>query len=377
MKPGIYKNISNADYHSGPGVSKSMLDIIRNQSPLHLRHRLDSTEQRESTPAQMIGTAAHALILEPAEFVKNYTLALRQSDVPHAVADRDSLVAMVEKLNATRLPKLSSTGTKAELVDRIMAAAPGNVREYLAELAIKDLKLAIDAINESRPGLLSTTGTMDQLAALLRENGKDITLWSDVKAQWLANNGHRIVLSQDQWDKLHAMRDAVMAHPAACALLTNQPGTAEMSIYWTDEETGVLCRCRPDFLRHDGIVVDLKTTENAGAESFGKSILNWRYHVQDQFYTDGINASIEQSGAALPQVRAFAFIAVEKDAPHAVAVYTLDADSKALGRIEYRQDLQKYAECLQQDQWPGHGEKIQKLALPAWHIARNAALIGA
>src|SRR5690606_28865958 len=94
MKPGVYAGIPNAEYHGGPGISKSGLDLIH-RSPLHYKAVVDGANDNEPTAAQMIGTAAHALILEPAEFAKTYCLALRPQDVPHAIDDRDQLVAMV------------------------------------------------------------------------------------------------------------------------------------------------------------------------------------------------------------------------------------------------------------------------------------------
>ena len=192
-----------------------------------------------------------------------------------------------------------------------------------------------------------------------------------MQAEWLANNGDRIVLSQEHWDQLMAMRDAVMNHPAARALLTAKPGVAEHSVYWIDPVTGELCRCRPDYWRIDDIIVDVKTTDDASPEGFAKSIANWRYDVQDPFYRDGIKLATGR------EIRGFVFLAVEKKAPYAVGVYVLDPESIELGRLQYRADLNRYAECKAANQWPGYGDKIQTISLPKWHANKNAHLLDA
>lgn len=450
MKPGVYPSLSNAEYHGGPGVSKSMLDVLAQSSPMHL-HFLRTTandNDRQPTPAQQLGTAFHALLLEPEEFVRNYCLSLRRQDVPEAIEDRevlvqmvqelnaqreaqhheavsgrDQLVAMVEKLNETRLPKLATGGTKEQLIERIiqhnadMARQSGEVvvvnqfdESMLDKSKGAELKAMIEQANESRDGLLSTSGNAADLAATLRANGvqlvlwsevldkhqqehgtpyigstsgsrhdmaewlrangRKVTLWSDVLAQWQENNGHRTVLSAEQWDQLHAMKAAVMAHPAARALLTGKPGKAEQSVYWVDQETGELCRCRPDFWREDDVLVDVKSTDDASPEGFAKSIAKWRYDVQAPFYSDGVKAATGRD------VRAFVFLAVEKHPPHAVGVYMLDPEDVERGRLQYRRDLLVYAECQRTGQWPGYGDKIQRISLPAWHVNKNAQLQG-
>lgn len=375
MKPGVYEGIPNAEYHSGPGISKSGLDLIH-RSPMHYHAVVTAENDRVPTPAQELGTAAHALILEPEVFTATYCLALRRSDVPDAIEDREVLVEMVNKLNETRLPKLSTGGKKEEQVARIMAEiATGDAEKdaaYLAELeAMKgaELKAQLEAMNADRPGKLSTSGSRHELAELLRANGQQVTLWSDVLEEWQQNNPGRIVLSPEQWDQLHAMAAAVHAHPAAGALLTSVPGEAEKSVYWNDPTTGVLCRCRPDWWREDDVLVDLKTTDDASPEVFAKSMANWRYDVQDPFYTDGVKIATGRN------VKAFVFIAVEKKPPYAVGVYVLDSASREIGRAMYQQDLKVYAECLANDNWPGYGDKIQTINMPAWHANKNAHLL--
>ena len=437
MKPGIYDNIPNETYHGGPGISKSGLDIVH-RSPMHYQFARSAANDNQPTPAQALGTAFHALLLEPEVFTAQYCVSLNRSEFPEAIEDRevlvamvqelnqareaafpdavrdkDQLVAMVQQLNTTRKAKLVTGGTKAELVDRILNEQPDETytAEQLEGMKAPELKGIIEQLNGSRAGLLSTSGNVTDLAAVLRANGVELTLWSEIcddalaqsgvpyigstsasrhdMAAWLKANGqpvllwsdvlsswteanqHRTILSQDAWDQLMAMRDAVMAHPAARALLTAKPGVAERSVYWIDSATGELCRCRPDFWREDDIVVDVKTTDDASPEGFAKSIANWRYDVQDPFYRDGIKAATGRD------VRGFVFLAVEKKAPHAVGVYVLDPESIALGRAQYRADLNRYAECNAADQWPGYGDKIQTISLPAWHQNRNSHLLDA
>ena len=398
MQPGVYDNISNADYHGGPGESKSLLDLVR-RSPVHYRARkLQANDnQHEATAAQKIGTAFHALLLEPAEFVRTYCLAMRPQDVQTdrpLIESRDQLVTLIEELNKGRLPKLSTSGTKDELVACIMAAKdlPDTVvlapmtEEQLREAKLTELKAIVDALNITRPGLLSTTGTMEILAQTLGDAGRPVTLWSDVKADWLRNNSERIVLTQDEWEQLHRMRDAVMAHPAARALMTGVPGVAERSVYWRDPATGILCRCRPDWWRRDGVIVDVKTTDDASEEGFARSISKWRYHVQAPFYLDGIAAMQSQVRGELPDYakaapRAFVFLAVEKSAcvvdgvALGVAVYVLDSESMALGRAEAAQDVAAIAYCAQTGVWPGYGDAIQNISLPRGKLAQGADLI--
>lgn len=386
---GLFPDISNDKYHGGAGISKSGLDLIC-RSPLHYRHARDAANDNRPTPAQRIGTAAHDLILEPGEFWNRYAIPLDPADFPDAIRTRDELVAMVEALNADRLPKLSGLGTKDELIERIQIGAAETGRSVICwigdldAMKIGDLKRTIAELNEHRPGLLSTRGTMKELAQILADHGQPVELWSDLVAMNAATNDGKEIITADEYGQLQGMRDAVMAHPAAHSLLTGAPGRAEISAYWNDPITGVLCRCRPDFWRADGILVDLKTTDDASPEAFAKSIANWRYHVQHPFYLDGCRQAIEQGGgglelivdpekgegfAAMPEH--FVFIVVEKKAPHAVAVYTLDQESVELGARLYRQDLDTFAQCQAADSWPAFGDAIQPIGVPDWLLRRE------
>ncbi|QKN87938.1 putative exonuclease [Acinetobacter phage vB_AbaP_Alexa] len=367
MEPGIYDNITNHDYHKGPGISKSGLDLIA-QSPAHYYHAVNAANDNEPTAAQAFGTAFHTLLLEPEVFAATYVSELRKDEYPDAIDDREKLVEMVRVLNETRLPKLSLTGSKPELINRICDNTSHYVPADLEKSKADELKYILEEMNKGRTGLLSTTGSMNELAAILRANDHSFTLWSEIKADHTTKIEGKTVLTTDQWDQLHAMRDAVMAHPAASYLM-KLPGKAEQSVYWNDPKTGVLCRCRPDWWTQSNIVVDLKTCIDASSEGFAKSIYNWRYHVQDVMYRDGIKIATGNE----PQ---FVFLAVEKDAcvvngtSKGVAVYVLDDESRAAGLKEYRQSLNEYASCLETDKWPGYDNKVQIISIPAWGLKK-------
>ena len=68
----IKKNLSIEEYHTGPGISKSALDQIA-RSPAHfLAYK---TAPHEPTPAMLLGSAFHSLVLEPGEFDARYCVA--------------------------------------------------------------------------------------------------------------------------------------------------------------------------------------------------------------------------------------------------------------------------------------------------------------
>ena len=209
------------------------------------------------------------------------------------------------------------------------------------------------------PGRALTDVVPDAFGA---SRSKDALAWRAEQAA-----AGRVVLAQGEdtdpwspspWRAAWRARDAVMAHPMAAALLGT--GRAEVSGYWTDPDFGVACRMRVDWLDEaHQVVVDLKTTRDAGADAFARSAVEYRYHVQAAFYWDGLVAC-----GWVPQ--AFVFVCVETAPPYGVALYSVRPEDLELGRAVYRRDLATYAECLRSGEWPGYPEEIRELELPAW-----------
>jgi len=183
------------------------------------------------------------------------------------------------------------------------------------------------------------------------------------REQWAAFETaakRKTVITADDADLVMRMGRSVFGHPAA-AMLLGLPGKAETTHMWTDAATGLQCKCRPDWLTDDGLLmVDVKTTEDASPRGFSRSIAQWRYHVQAAWYLDGL----EQATGTRPEQ--FIFICVEKKAPFACAVYAADAEMIAAGAQTAARDLEVLAICKAADAWPGYSNQIEPISLPAW-----------
>lgn len=178
------------------------------------------------------------------------------------------------------------------------------------------------------------------------------------KAAWEATYGGRTEMASEEQADILGMLKSVMEHPAGARLLVG--GEPEVTLRWKDPLTGLPCKSRADYwVKSKRFVVDIKTTEDASPKGFARSVANFRYHVQDALYRDGFRACGEP-------IEHFAILAVEKKAPYAVAVYTLDADAVARGYHASRSNIAVLADCLARNAWPSYSEGVEELGLPSW-----------
>lgn len=178
--------------------------------------------------------------------------------------------------------------------------------------------------------------------------------WKDAVAAFGADQ----CLTTKEAESVRAMQRAVR-DSAATRGMSSGLTHAELSAFATDPETGVMVRCRYDGIK-PGALVDLKSTRDARADEFSRSVWSYRYHVQAALYSD-----IWQwlYGETAPP---FWFVVVEGTAPHTTCCYTLDDDAMAQGRREYRRDLNVYAECLASDCWPKYEPDSPVIGLPGY-----------
>jgi hypothetical protein len=181
----------------------------------------------------------------------------------------------------------------------------------------------------------------------------------DGKATWAKfeeENPDRELLDADDFVMVSRMRDSVWAHPIAKQMLSGI-GHNEVAVVFQDEETGLLCKGLMDRISvFDGWtwIIDPKSTIDASRRGFSREIKKHHYAAKAAFYADGCNV-------VSPRHRRFAWIAVEKTPPYAVAVFEPDDEAISAGRSQYRRWLRDYEEAKRTNVWPGYPADVQGL----------------
>lgn len=165
----------------------------------------------------------------------------------------------------------------------------------------------------------------------------------------------RAIITNKQIDTAKIFADEILAHPDANLLIKRQGAMYEKSIYWQDEETGLLCKCRPD-IWHNNILVDIKTAQSAEDTSFGYSISSYDYHIQAAMMIDAVKKIANQDH------KNFIFIVVEKERPYCVRTIELDEEDISLGQSEYKNYLKRMKVCFEKNEWPGYPHTRIKLS---------------
>lgn len=173
--------------------------------------------------------------------------------------------------------------------------------------------------------------------------------WQLIKSEL----GKKETLSAHQYEILQAMTASLKKNKLATQLIEN--AEIEQSLYWTDPDTGILCKCRPDILRCN-LVCDLKTAQNGNPRSFQFAASDYGYHIQA--------AMIQEALIQLKkiQIKDFLFLVIEKSVPYVISIYQLDQASLEQGRHEFKKLLASYQHCLETNDWPGY--TIQEISLP-------------
>lgn len=166
-------------------------------------------------------------------------------------------------------------------------------------------------------------------------------------ANFLLENEGKSILTQEDYETILAMKEAVERNEYAKALLK---GKKEQSMYYIDDLTGLHCKVRPDCqtaIRDRFVVVDLKSCKSASPEDFMRDVVKYSYDLQTAMYKIGVSKTL---GIDLNNID-FVFIAVEKKSPHLIGIYEASEDIFNRGEMLYRKYLGTLKECVEINDW--------------------------
>jgi hypothetical protein len=181
-----------------------------------------------------------------------------------------------------------------------------------------------------------------------------------------------IPLLTHEHETVKAMAAMIRRHPIASILFDPANGTPEQSIFWFDEEFGVMRRSRLDWLpnpQSNGrlIIVDYKSAASADPNVISRSVASFDYHMQDDTYREAVQA-VGLGG----DDTAFLFVFQERTPPYLVTVVELDAEARQVGHERNRRALEIYRDCSASGYWPGYSDSIELISLPKWATYQHA-----
>lgn len=174
-------------------------------------------------------------------------------------------------------------------------------------------------------------------------------------------------VTQGELDTAKGAAASIHAHPTTRLLFDRCGAVTEQSIFWNDPHTGLPMKVRPDImvapceLFPNGLIADVKSTEDAGEEAFGKSAWNWDMHLQAALYPEGFMAA---HGTSEPP--AFFWLAVEKARPYACRYFACTSALSEYGMIEVNKLRGKLAQAFATGQWPGYPTRATEINLPTY-----------
>lgn len=266
-----------------------------------------------------------------------------------------------------------------------------------AARSLKEFKYYIDGKFENERKKHFDFGNAFELA-LLDKVGfeKDVVIETDIFNEIMTENGNcqkpRATTKYKEWLEKNADKYIVPATGEQSFITIQEMMTScyedavinkliknieyQYSIFWTDKETGLKLKTRPDICKSKkNIIVDVKTTLDGSPEQFSRDLANYDYPFQACMQIDGVI----QSGF-MPQVDNYFWLVIEKKAPFCATIYEFDKEDIKFCMDNYRYILGLVKLAKEQNKYPGYSQKadnqygILTANIPLWYRNKEAGL---
>ena len=193
--------------------------------------------------------------------------------------------------------------------------------------------------------------------------GSKTNAWAD----YAANHPGKLILSNEERERLNAMVRSLRANPLIREHLESPSRHIEETMIWDCPLTGMRCKGRVD-LRNVGVArVDVKTTRSGvDPQAFRNTIIRFGYHTQDAFYAIGATV------LGLPEKHHY-IAAVESEGDMDSALFEIDDETRSLAISIVTGWLKTVRACRENCLWPGvqrdAGVPIT-IGAPLWYLKK-------
>lgn len=176
----------------------------------------------------------------------------------------------------------------------------------------------------------------------------------------------REVLPDAQYEKCLRIRDALVRQPWRGALLDG-PGITELSVLWTDDDSGVRCKSRCDRVtlsyQHPSwpapapVIVELKSSRDATPDGFRHTLSKLSYHVQARMQLEALAYHDPRTwldpGTLEVRPEQLIWLVLETEKPWEAALYSPSTEMLEEAGRRLRHALALWRDCESSGRWPG------------------------
>ena len=155
-----------------------------------------------------------------------------------------------------------------------------------------------------------------------------------IKQDFFDNNKGKIIIKQEEQEAIEKIKKNFNGHSLAKSLVQRLTET-EVSYYGTIDKVPV--RVRPDGIKDNDYIIDIKTTMDASPRYFKSQVYNFAYHLQACFYSEALGYDPAK----------FRFITIENKYPYTVEVFAMSEDMIEYGRDAWRIAFNSWKEYLE------------------------------
>lgn len=199
---------------------------------------------------------------------------------------------------------------------------------------------------------------------------RNSAIYKDLAAKFRAENVGKYEINEtgpESFETIEYMLDSCYQDSVIKSLIQNTE--YQLSLFWTDEESGLNLKTRPDSCkRKKNVLVNLKTIDDGSPEAFSRELSKWEYPLQ---------ACVEIQGALktglMPTVDNYFWLVVEKTAPYNATIYEFDQSDIAACMDGLKFTLDRIAKARKENKWPGYSDRadnqhgILTARIPAWY----------
>lgn len=181
----------------------------------------------------------------------------------------------------------------------------------------------------------------------------------------LAENAGKTTLTTTEIDNAAGMGMAAWRHPVTGPVLADERRMCEVTVIWLDEATGLLCKARFDQVvvtDSEVVITDGKGVGSSDTDAVGRQAMKLQWLMQAAHYVAAALATWPGR-----DVR-FQLLGVETKEPHDCGVYLLDDLMIQAGETFRRERMNRVAECMRVNEWPGRYDAPVYLGFPDWGL---------